>query len=50
MTGRGFDWSGNLTQGKPVIVFYDPADISRYVALGSTPWQVRTHSGEIFRP
>jgi len=50
MTGRGFDWSGNLTQGKPVIVFYDPSDISRYVALGSTPWQVRAHSGEIVRP
>jgi len=50
MTGRAFDWSGNLAQGKSVVVFYDPSDISRYVALCSTPWQVRTESGELFRP
>ncbi|HTP69261.1 MAG TPA: hypothetical protein VMJ35_10195 [Dongiaceae bacterium] len=50
MTGHGFDWSGNLAQGKPVIVFYNPSDISSYVALVSTPWRVRTQSGELFRP
>jgi hypothetical protein len=49
MTGRGFDWSGKLAPGKPILVFYDPSDISRYVALCSSFWQVRTHSGEIFR-
>jgi hypothetical protein len=49
MTGRGFDWSGKLTPGNPLLVFYDANDISRYVALCSTPWQVRTDKGEIFK-
>jgi hypothetical protein len=49
MAGRGFDWSGNLKPGKAVLVFYDSFDISRYVAHGSSFWQVRTRAGEIFR-
>jgi len=50
MTGRGFDWTGKYSANKPLLVFYDPSDISRYVAACSTPWRVRTHSGELFRP
>ena len=50
MTGRGFDWAGKSSVNNPVIVFYDPNDISRYVAACSTPWRVRTQSGELFRP
>jgi hypothetical protein len=50
MTGRGFDWTGKSSANNPVIVFYDPNDISRYVAACSTPWRVRTQSGELFRP
>jgi len=50
MTGRGFDWTGKYSANKPLVVFYDPSDISRYVAACSTPWRIRKHSGEIFRP
>jgi len=50
MTGHGFDWSGKSSSDKPILVFYDPSDISRYVAACSTPWRVRTHSGEFFGP
>jgi hypothetical protein len=50
MTGRGFDWTGKCSPGNPILVFYDPSDISRYVALRSTPWQVRTQLGEVFQP
>jgi hypothetical protein len=49
MTGRGFDWTGQYSANKPLLVFYDPSDISRYVAICSTPWRVRTRSGEVFR-
>jgi len=50
MTGRGFDWTGKYSDGQTLVVFFDPKDISRYVAACSTPWRVRTHSGELFRP
>jgi hypothetical protein len=50
MTGRGFDWTGKYSANKPLLVFYDPSDISFYVAVCSTPWRVRTQTGEIFRP
>ena len=50
MHGRGFDWTGKSSTNNPVIVFFDPNDISRYVAACSTPWRVRTQSGELFRP
>lgn len=50
MTGHGFDWTGKSSVNKPLLVFYDPSDISRHVAACSTPWRVRTHSGEIFKP
>jgi len=50
MSGRGFDWTGRSSSNNPVIVFYDPADISCYVAACSTPWRVCTKSGELFRP
>jgi len=50
MSGRGFDWTGRSSSNNPVIIFYDSADISRYVASCSTPWRVRTKSGELFRP
>jgi len=50
MTGRSFDWTGRCSPNKPILVFYDASDISRYVVLCSTPWRVPTHSGELFRP
>jgi hypothetical protein len=50
MTGRGFDWTGKYSASKPLLVFFDPSDISRYVAACSTPWRVHLHSGDLFRP
>lgn len=49
MTGRGFDWTGKYSAHNPLLVFYDPSDISRYVAICSTPWRVPSHPGEVFR-
>lgn len=50
MTGRGVDWTGKSSMDSSILVFYDPNDISRYVALCSTFWQVRTETGDFFRP
>ena len=50
MVGRGTDWTGNYKPNKPVVVFYDPQDISRYVAFCSTGWRVRTRTGTLFSP
>jgi hypothetical protein len=50
MIGRGTDWTRNYKPNKPVVVFYDPQDISRYVAFCSTGWRVRTHTGAILEP
>lgn len=50
MTGRGIDRTGKPAVDNPVLVFYDANDISRYVALCSTFWRVRTKDGKIFEP
>jgi hypothetical protein len=47
MVGRGTDWTRNYKPNKPVVVFYDPQDISRYVAFCSTGWRVRTRTGAL---
>lgn len=50
MMGRGTDWTRNYKENKPVVVFYDPEDISRYVAFCSTGWRVRTRAGPVLEP
>jgi len=50
MMGRGTDWTKNYKANKAVLVFYDPQDISRYVAFCSTGWRVRTRAGPILEP
>jgi len=50
MMGRGTDWTRNYKSNKPVLVFYDPQDISRYVAFCSTGWRVRSTSGATLEP
>jgi len=42
MTGQGSDLTKSYKRNTPVLVFYDPNDISKYVALCSTVWRVRT--------
>jgi len=42
MTGQGSDWTKSYKMNTPVLVFYDPSDISKYVAICSTAWRVRT--------
>jgi hypothetical protein len=50
MTGRGIDGSKFYKLNMPVLVFYDPKDISRNVAICSTNWRVRTEAGYILEP
>lgn len=50
MVGRGTDWTKNYKPNKRVVVFYDPQDISRYVAFCSTGWRVRTRTGSLLEP
>jgi len=50
MVGRGTDWTGNYKPNKPIVIFYDTQDISRYVAFCSTGWRVRTRSGSLLEP
>jgi len=50
MMGRGTDWTRNYKADKSVLVFYDPQDISRYVAFCSTGWRVHSSSGTILEP
>jgi hypothetical protein len=50
MTGRGVDWTSECKVDSPVLVFYDASDISKYVALCSTVWRVRSEVGVRIEP
>lgn len=50
MVGRDTDWTRNYKPNKPLVVFYDPQDISRYVAFCSTGWRVHTRNGALLEP
>ena len=50
MTGLGFDCTKTYTAGMSVIVFYDPDDISRNVAICCTGWRVQTLAGFTLEP
>lgn len=50
MTGQGSDLTRSYKTDSPVVVFYEPSDISSYVALCSTVWRVRTKEGVRLEP
>jgi hypothetical protein len=50
MTGQGSDLTKSYKTDAPVLVFYNPSDISKYVALCSTVWRVRTKDGVLLEP
>jgi hypothetical protein len=50
MTGQGSDLTKSYKADSPVVVFYDPGDISNYVALCSTVWRVRAIEGVLLEP
>lgn len=50
MSGQGSDLTKSYKADSPVVVFYNPNDISKYVALCSTVWRVRTKDGVLLEP
>jgi hypothetical protein len=50
MTGQGSDLTKSYKADAPVLVFYHANDISKYVALCSTVWRVRTKDGVLLEP
>jgi hypothetical protein len=50
MTGQGSDLTKSYKADSPVVVFYDPGDISKYVALCSTVWRATTKEGVLLEP
>jgi hypothetical protein len=50
MTGKGSAQAGDYNEGDPVVVFYNPEDISKYVAICGTVWRVRTKTGTVLEP
>jgi hypothetical protein len=50
MTGRGTDWTRYYAKDMPVLVFYDPEDISKHVAYCCTDWIVRLEDGTFLEP
>jgi hypothetical protein len=50
MTGHGPDKAGTYKVGSPVMVFYDPSDISKHVAICSTFWMVGGKDGQFLNP
>jgi len=50
MTGRGADWTHHYLKDLPVLVFYDPEDISQNVAYCCTNWIVRLEDGTHLEP
>jgi hypothetical protein len=45
MSGHGIDDTSAFSKDMRVLVFYDPEDISRYVAYCSTYWRIQTDEG-----
>jgi hypothetical protein len=50
MKGHGTDWTNQYCVNMPVLVFYDPDDISRNVAICCTRWRIRTREGILIEP
>ena len=50
MTGDGTDWTGFYLKDMPVLVFFDPEDISRNVAYCCAAWNVRLEDGTFLEP
>lgn len=50
MTGRGIDWTKQYLKGMPVLVFYDPEDISKHVAYCCADWIVLLEDGTSLEP
>jgi len=50
MTGQGSDLTKSYEVESPVLVFYNLNDISKYVAMCSTVWRVRTKEGVRLEP
>lgn len=50
MRGSATDLTGEYVENMPVLVFYDPDDISRNVAICCTRWRLRTNEGFSFEP
>jgi len=50
MTGRGTDWTRYYAKDMPVLVFYDPEDLSKHVAYCCTDWIVRLEDGTFLEP
>jgi len=50
MTGRGIDLTDYYLKDMPVLVFYDPEDLSKHVAYCCTDWIVRLEDGTFLEP
>ncbi len=50
MTGQGWDLTKSYNVKMRVVVFYDPNDISRNVAICCTFWRVRSRAGYTLEP
>ena len=50
MTGRGIDLTDCYMKDTPVLVFFDPVDISKHVAYCCTDWIVRLEDGTLLEP
>ena len=50
MRGHGTDRTGEYAVNTPLLVFYDPDDIARNVALCCTRWRIHTGDGSLLEP
>jgi hypothetical protein len=50
MTGRGKDRTFHYSKDQPILVFYDPLDISHHVAYCSTWWRNQIGNGVCLEP
>jgi hypothetical protein len=50
MMGRTRDRTGSYKKDMPILVFFDPEDISRNLAYCGTDWRVQTRDGVWFEP
>jgi hypothetical protein len=48
--GRTRDRTDSYEKDMPILVFFDPEDISRNVAYCSTDWRVQTREGVWLEP
>ncbi len=49
-TGKGYDTTKAYTENMAVMVFYEPNDPSRNVALCTTVWRLRSKNGDLISP